>query len=662
MLEALYKKNKKGRFDALMYLICLIFLILIIRLFYLQIMDGEYYHTKAEGNRLRMVTMTAARGVMYDRNGQIVAGSRPAYTVSMMPTGKEISEEELNRLARMLNMKVEAIKEKIDAHKGGYEPIRLANDITMDRVTMIEEHRHELPGVTIEVEPLRYYPYNTLASQLLGYVGEVSEDELNEIKTDNPESLVGPGTILGRSGLEKMYDDTLRGIDGGKQVEVDASGRPVAEVGRKDTVPGRDIHLTIDLPLQKAAEKAVADQIASLRAQGIPAQGAAVVAMDPNTGAILAMVSAPGFDPNWFARGITSAQWNMLNNDPNHPFDNKVISGEYPPGSPFKIITGAAALELKKVTPNEMIFDSGRHWLIDKRNAEGEALGWLDFNTALAKSDNVYFYEMGNRIGIENIDKYAKIFGLGEKTGIKLYGEASGNLASPEYKRKVFDQDWYLGETFDAAIGQSYTLVTPLQMAVFMSEVANGGIRYQPYVVSRIDNSDGTPAEIFGPRQIGVLQVSKSVMDLIRNALRDVTAEGGTAGQLFKGWPVAVAGKTGTAENATGRDHGWFVAYAPYDKPRIVVVALVEQGSFGAGSAGPIVRDVLAEYFKINANGTERNIPKNPNGTSSTASDSNRLNGTNEESKNANTVNNSSAANATSGQDSNLQTTGPQVR
>ncbi|MBS4914100.1 MAG: penicillin-binding protein 2 [Veillonella sp.] len=627
MLEALYKKNKKGRFDIFMYVVSLIFLILIIRLFYLQIMDGEYYHTKAEGNRLRMVTMTAARGVMYDRNGQIIAGSRPAYTVSIVPSGKDISDDELERLASMLNIKVETIKEKIAAHKGGYEPIRLATDITMDRVTMIEEHRHELPGVTIEVEPLRYYPNNSMASQLLGYVGEVSEDELNDIKANNPQTLVGPGTILGRSGLEKMYDDVLRGTDGGKQVEVDASGRPVAEVGRKDTIPGRDIHLTIDLQLQKAAEKAVADQIAALRAQGIPARGAAVVAMDPNTGAILAMVSAPGFDPNWFARGITSAQWNMLNTDPNHPFDNKVISGEYPPGSPFKIVTGAAALELKKVTPNEMIFDSGRHWLIDKRNAEGEALGWLDFNTALAKSDNVYFYEMGNRVGIENIDKFAKIFGLGEKTGIKLYGEASGNLASPEYKRKVFDQDWYLGETFDAAIGQSYTLVTPLQMAVLMSEVANGGIRYEPYVVSRIDNSDGTPAEIFGPRQAGVLQVSKSVMDLIRNALRDVTSEGGTAGQLFKGWPISVAGKTGTAENATGRDHGWFVAYAPYDKPRIVVVALVEQGSFGAGSAGPIVRDVLAEYFKLNTNDSKsdnkNNAGTNASGNANTSSSGN---------------------------------------
>ncbi|MBP8616065.1 penicillin-binding protein 2 [Veillonella sp.] len=614
MLESLYKKKKTGRFDVLFYLITLVFLILGARLFYLQIIEGGYYQAKAEGNRLRMVTMTAARGIMYDRNGQILVGSRPAYTVSIMPSGKDVAPEEVTKLAGYLNKPAAEIQKKISDNKDGYEPIRIATDVPMDVVTNIEEHSHELPGISIDVEPLRYYPYNTMASQLFGYVGEVSEEELAEIKQENPNTLVGAGTILGRSGLESMYDDVLRGVDGGKQLEVDATGRPVEEVERKNTIPGSDIHLTIDVNLQKAAEEAVRNQIDQLRAQGIPAQGAAVVALDPNTGAVLAMVSSPEFNPNWFSQGITTAQWNQLNNDKNHPFDNKVISGEYPPGSPFKIVTGVAALDLKKVTPEEQIFDSGRHWLIDKRNAEGEALGWLDFNTALAKSDNVYFYEMGNRVGIENIDKYAKYFGLGEKTGIKLYGEAAGNLASPEYKRKVFDQDWYLGETFDAAIGQSFTLVTPIQMAVLLSQVANGGIRYQPYVVSRVDNKDGTPAEIFGPKKLGVLPVPKNVMDLVRNGLRDVTAEGGTAGDIFKGFPISVAGKTGTAENAHGQDHGWFVAYAPYDKPRIVVVALVEQGSFGAGSAGPIVRDILAAFFNVqkaklvngSSNGTNR--------------------------------------------------------
>ena len=621
MLEGLYKRKKTSRFDVLFYIITGIFIILGLRLLDLQILEGGYYQAKAEGNRLRMVPMTAARGLMYDRNGQILVGSRPAYTISIMPTGKALDDGEVARLAALLNKNPEEIKKKVNDHKSGYEPIRIASDISMDVVTTIEEHRHELPGVTIDVEPLRYYPYETMAAQLFGYVGEVSEEELDELKAKDPNSSVTSGTILGRSGLEKLYDNILRGTDGGKQLEVDATGRPVAEVDRKHTVPGSNIHLTIDVNLQKAAEEAVNNQLAQLQAQGIPAQGAAVVALDPNTGAVLAMVSNPEFNPNWFAKGITSAQWNQLNSDKKHPFDNKVISGEYPPGSPFKIITGAAALDLKKVTPDEMIFDSGRHWLIDKRNAEGEALGWLNFNNALAKSDNVYFYEMGNRVGIENLDKYARYFGLGEKTGINLVGEAAGNMANPEYKRKVFDQDWYLGETFDAAIGQSFTLVTPLHMAVVMSEVANGGIRYRPYVVSRIDNSDGTPKEVFGPEKLGVLPIQKNVMDLIREGLRDVTNEGGTAGALFKGFPVDVAGKTGTAENAHGRDHGWFVAYAPYDKPRIVVVALVEQGSFGAGSAGPIVRDILAAYFHVNLNNTS-----NDGNKKNTSQEQNRLN------------------------------------
>lgn len=600
-----------SRFDVLFYIVTGIFIILGLRLFAMQVLEGSYYQSKAEGNRLRMVPMTAARGIMYDRNGQILVGSRPAYTISIMPTGKTLDEQELAKLAELIHKKPEEIQKKVNDHKHGYEPIRITTDISMDVVTNVEEHRHELPGVSIDVEPLRFYPYETMASQLFGYVGEVSEEELDEIKDKDPSSPINSGTILGRAGLEKLYDAVLRGTDGGKQLEVDATGRPVAEVDRKNTIPGSNIHLTIDVSIQKAAEEAVDKQLNQLQAQGTPATGAAVVVLDPNTGAVLAMVSAPEFNPNWFARGITTKQWEQLNNNKAHPFENKVIAGEYPPGSPFKIVTGAAALDLKKVTPDEMIFDSGKHWLIDKRNAEGEALGWLNFNRALAKSDNVYFYELGNRLGIENIDTYARYFGLGEKTGINLVGEAAGNVASPEYKKKVFDQEWYLGETFDAAIGQSFHLVTPLQMAVLLSQVANGGIRYEPYVVSRVDHADGTPAEIFGPKKLGVLPIPKNVMDLIREGLRDVTSEGGTAGEVFKGFPIAVAGKTGTAENAHGRDHGWFVAYAPYDNPRIVVVAIVEQGGFGAGSAGPIVRDILAAYFNV----PQRDVSKQDNTT-----------------------------------------------
>lgn len=612
MLEALYKKKKNERFTALLYIIIIIFFALVGRLIFLQIIEGAYYSGKAEGNRLRVLPMTAARGIIYDRNGQILAGSRPAYTVSIMPDGHELNPTELTRLAEILKLPTTEITKKVSEHKGGYEPIRLANDVGMDIVTRIEEHRDQLPGISIDVEPIRYYPYNSMAAQLMGYVGEISEDELSAARKEDPNTELMLGSITGRAGIENIYDTFLRGTDGGRRVEVDAAGRPVAELGRKTTIPGDNVHLTIDANLQEVAEKAVTEQLSLLRAQKLPANAAAVVALDPNTGAVLAMVSMPEYNPNWFARGITTKEWNSLNDNPNHPFDNRVIAGQYPPGSPFKIITGAAALELKKVTPNELIFDSGKHWLIDKRNAEGEALGWISFNEALAKSDNVYFYEMGNRLGIDNIDKFAKIFGLGEKTGIKLHGEAAGNLASPAYKREVFNEDWYLGETFDAAIGQSFHLVTPLQMAMVMSEVANGGIRYEPFVVSRIDNRDGTPLEVFGPKQLGTLQVSKSVMDLIRNGLRDVANEGGTGGELFKDFPIQVAGKTGTAENAMGIDHGWFVAYAPYDKPRIVVVTIVEQGGFGVSSAGPITKAVLAAFFHVNE---KKTTPENTSPT-----------------------------------------------
>ena len=610
MLEALYKKKDATRLSKFLTFVCIIFVGLAFRLVYLQLIEGEFYSSKAEGNRSRVLPMTAARGVIYDRNGQIMASSRPSFMVSIMPTGKDLDAGEVNRLAGILNIPVAEIEKKVKEHKSGYEPIRLASDVGMDIVTKIEENRDTLPAVTIEVVPIRYYPKNNLAAQVLGYVGEVSEEEISEAKMKDPNSGLVQGSITGRAGLERMYDGFLRGTDGGRRVEVDATGRPVAELGRKTTVPGQAIHLTIDMELQEAAQKAVEEQIGILRSNGWPSTGAAVIAMDPNSGAILAMASYPDFNPNLFARGITMKEWDALNNNPNHPFENRAISGEYPPGSPFKIITGAAALELKKVTTDELIFDSGRHWLIDKRNAEGEALGWINFDQALSKSDNVYFYEMGNRVGIENIDRYAKMFGLGEKTGIKLYGEASGNLASPEYKRKVFDQDWYLGETFDAAIGQSFHLTTPLQMTVMMAQIANGGIRYEPYLVSRVDKADGTPLEVYGAKKTGTLQVSQSVMNIIRNGLRNVAAEGGTAGEIFQKFPITVAGKTGTSENAMGTDHSWFVAYAPFDKPRIVVVAIVEQGGFGAGSAGPIAKAVLAAFFKVPNTPTTPTTPK----------------------------------------------------
>ena len=593
MLEALLKKkNNDGPFRYVYGAVVIVFLVLIARLVWLQLFQGDYYNSLAEGNRLRAIPLAAMRGVMYDRNGQILVGSRPSFMVTYVPTQGKMTDEEANKLSRLLNMPADKILEKAGKVKNSYVPTVLAQDLTPDVVTKVEERRNELPGISVDVQPIRYYPYDMMAAQIFGYVGQIDEDDMERLKGEDGVSNV---TQIGRAGLESYYDDVLRGKDGSRQVEVDASGSPVMEVERKNPVQGHNIHLTLDLNLQTALEKAMDAQIA----QGIGVSGIAAVAVDPNTGAVLAMASRPAYNPNWFTRGITESEWRQINGNPNHPMENRVIAGEYPPGSTFKLITGAAALELKKITPDEMIFDSGRHWLVDMRNAGGEALGWINFTEALAKSDNVYFYELGRRVGIDKLAEYAKMFGMGQKTGIAMRGEAAGLVASEEYKEKNYHQDWYLGDTFNSAIGQGFQLVTPLQAAMIVSEVANGGIQYKPFIVSRIDNLDGTPYKIFAPEQTGTLEVSKSTLDLIREGMRNVAEESGTAGSLFAGFPVQVAGKTGTAENFSGRDHGWFVAFAPYDHPRIVIAVLTEQGGFGASSSGPIVRAMLEEFFHI---------------------------------------------------------------
>lgn len=593
MLEALLKKkNNDGPFRYVYGAVVIVFLVLIARLVWLQLFQGDYYNSLAEGNRLRSIPLAAMRGVMYDRNGQILVGSRPSFMVTYVPTQGKMTDEEANKLSRLLNMPADKILEKAGKVKNSYVPTVLAQDLTPDVVTKVEERRNELPGISVDVQPIRYYPYDMMAAQIFGYVGQIDEDDMERLKGEDGVSNV---TQIGRAGLESYYDDVLRGKDGSRQVEVDASGSPVMEVERKNPVQGHNIHLTLDLNLQTALEKAMDAQIA----QGIGVSGIAAVAVDPNTGAVLAMASRPAYNPNWFTRGITESEWKQINGNPNHPMENRVIAGEYPPGSTFKLITGAAALELKKITPDEMIFDSGRHWLVDMRNAGGEALGWINFTEALAKSDNVYFYELGRRVGIDKLAEYAKMFGMGKKTGIAMRGEAAGLVASEEYKEKNYHQDWYLGDTFNSAIGQGFQLVTPLQAAMIVSEVANGGIQYKPFIVSRIDNLDGTPYKIFAPEQTGTLEVSKTTLDLIREGMRNVAEESGTAGSLFTGFPVQVAGKTGTAENFSGRDHGWFVAFAPYDHPRIVIAVLTEQGGFGASSSGPIVRAMLEEFFHI---------------------------------------------------------------
>lgn len=589
------ERNQAGRLHVMLVICLVLFTVLIGRMVYLQLWRGDYYAKQSDGNRLRQSKISAPRGLIYDSEGKVLVNNLPGYAVVLQKQSK-YKEETLQRLSTLLDMPVEDIKKKIEASANYYEPIMLKNNLDIQLVTRIEEQRRYMPEVMLTVQTIRNYPYHELAVHALGYVGEVSEYEMER----NLFKDVTQGSIVGKEGLEKSYDKYLRGVDGAFMEEVDVGGNVVKHYDSIQPVQGKSLKLTLDYELQAELEKFTDKHLAYLRNSGIApgARAAAVVALDPRNGAVRAMVSRPGYDPNWFVHGISSKNWNSINNDPNYPMNNKVITGEYPPGSTFKIVTGSAAFELKKVGLDEPIFDGGFHPLVPTMgNAGGEVLGWLTFIKALAMSDNVYFYELGNRVGIDNIAKYARIYGFGEKTGIDLDGESKGLVASKDIKRKIWNEDWRLGDTFNAAIGQGFNLTTPMQLAVMLSIVANGGVKYQPYLVDSILNVDGSVFEKPKRHEGKHIDVSQQTIDYIRMGMSATTQEGGTA-SYFSGLPKAIAGKTGTAENSHGRDHGLFVAYGPVDNPELVVVCIVEQGGFGSTAAGPIVYKAFEEFFQ----------------------------------------------------------------
>lgn len=588
-------RNRITRLHTLLVVCLVLFAVLLGRMVYLQLWRGDYYAKQSDGNRLRQSRILAPRGIIYDSEGKELVNNLSGYAV-VLQKQSSYKPETLQRLSNLLQMPVEEINAKIKASENFYEPIMLKNNLDQQMVTKIEEQRRYMPEVMLSVQPIRNYPYHELAVHALGYVGEVSSYEIEQGLFKN----ISQGSLVGKAGLEKTYDKYLRGEDGAFMEEVDVAGNVVKHYDSVQPVPGKNLKLTIDYELQKELEAFTDKHLAFLRSSGIApgARAAAVVAIDPRNGAVRAMVSRPGYDPNWFVHGISSKNWNSINNDPNYPMNNKVITGEYPPGSTFKIVTGSAAFELKKVGLNEPIFDGGFHPMVPTMgNASGEVLGWLTFIKALAMSDNVYFYELGYRVGIDNIEKYAHIFGFGERTGIDLEGESKGLVASKKVKREIWDEDWRLGDTFNAAIGQGFNLTTPIQLSVMLSIVANGGTKYQPYLVDSIINSDGSLFEKPKRAEGKHIDVSQQTIDYIRMGMSATTQEGGTA-SYFAGLPKPIAGKTGTAENSHGRDHGLFVAYGPVDDPELVVVCIVEQGGFGSVAAGPIVYKAFEEFFQ----------------------------------------------------------------
>lgn len=580
----------ESRLKILSAAMVLVIVVLIARVGFLQVYEGDKYMRLADGNRIRVIPNVAPRGNIYDCNGVPIVNNRPGFTVSLLPLTAPVSGDVIERLAGLLQIPKKNIQDKIDDHVG-LDPIRIKSDVGPEIITIIEEQRNKFPGVIIEVQPVRYYLFREQGAHIYGYVSEISESEL-ERKKDAGYRL---GDMIGKFGLELYYDKELRGKDGGKRVEVDVNGKPVQILGEESPKPGYDFYLTIDYRIQAAVEKAVDDTL-----KKIGAGAAAAVVLNPQNGEVLAMVSRPTFDPNLFVNGISEKDWKPLNDNPYHPMINKVINGEYPPGSTFKIVTGIAALSNGNITPEQKILDTGKFYIDEKTNAGGEVLGWIAFEDAMAHSNNYYFYELGYRLGIDNLEDYARMFGLGKETGINLPDESEGVVASSHYKKETFGEEWYIAETLDAAIGQGFQLVTPLQAAMVMGEIAADGKLYRPHLVKRIVANDGRIIKEFEPELVSKLHVTDSALYHVQRGLHGVTTYGTAAG-AFAGFPVEVAGKTGTAENSQGADHGWFVAYGPFKEPTVAVAVIVEQGGFGSLSAVPIGRSILEAVFNMPA-------------------------------------------------------------
>lgn len=581
----------------------------------MQVVHGAKYAELADGNRIRLQTILAPRGRIYDRNGIMLAGTRPAFSVSVLDMGRPPDPAVLERLGRVLGMSAREIQDKIRSSRlPRYEPIVIKKDISPETHALLEEMKPDLPGVLIEVEPARFYPGGSLAAHILGYLREIDEETL-AIRAKQGYRM---GDMVGKTGIEALLDVELHGKHGGRQVEVDAFGRRARVLGKIDPLPGKDVTLTIDARLQEACEKILRQQLEQLQSDPVQpmkdAKAGAVVAMDPTNGDILAMASEPSFDPNWFAGEMPLSTWQALVRDPFKPLTNRAISGEYAPGSAFKMVTAIAALEEGKTSPRETVVDTGVYWRVAPKKCWAPGgHGRVDLIRALAVSCNVYFYEMGLRVGIDALAQWAREFGLGLPTGLELVPkESEGLVPDRRWKKEAHsagilrDGTWYEAETMDAAIGQGFHRYTPLQMAVYVSALANGGTRYVPRLIKSVAAGEaGLGSGLTGagaPRVAGRVEVSPATLKAVREGMLGVNREGGTAAGAFQGFPIPVAGKTGTVELAPqlGRDeHGWYVGYAPADDPRIALAVIVEHGGGGSRAAAPIARRILEAWFQI---------------------------------------------------------------
>jgi penicillin-binding protein 2 len=577
--------------------VSVLFFLLLMRLWYLQIVKTEDFQNLSENNRLRLVPVAASRGTILDRNGKILVDNRPSFSIAVIP--QEVTDKDglLKSLSKLVGIDEADLREKWDKAKKGkrYRPIILASNITRDQLEILEENRYFLPGLDVEMHPIRAYSYGLLGAHLFGHLGEISEQEMGSDRFKD----YNPGDYVGKSGIERNWEKELHGADGGRQIEVDAMGRFLRTVSERNPTTGNSLVLTVDLDIQKAAETAFGEQ------------AGAAVALDVNNGEVLAFVSNPSFDPALFAGRLPAETWNRYLNDKRHPLENKALTGQYPPGSTFKIVTAIAGLEEGLIDENTTVTCTGsykfgnRSFGCWKRKGHGE----VNLRKSLRESCDVYFYRLGEQLGVDRIAHYAQKFGLGEPVGVGLENEKSGLIPTTAWKLKRFGKKWISGETLSVAIGQGYVLTTPLQLAVMTAEVANEGTLYAPHLVKKVVSPEGKVLKEFQPTVVRRLTFKGNTLSTVKKGLFAVVNEPGGTAAVARLYEVKVAGKTGTSQvvklrDRRGgipyqyRDHALFVAFAPYDKPEIAVAVVVEHGEHGGSAAAPIAAKILRTYFE----------------------------------------------------------------
>jgi penicillin-binding protein 2 len=574
----------QSRLALLQGLVVVLVALLVVQFWSLQVLRARHFQELAENNRSRLVTLAAPRGALLDREGRVLVGNRPSFNVVLVPEHAVDLDRVVARLATTLGVGEAAIRERL-ARRQPYRPVVVKTDATLADVAALEAHRLELPEASVEVVPLRSYPLASAAAHALGRVGEITDRqlELPEFKD------LAPGSLVGQAGLELRYNRKLMGHDGSRRVIVNSRGLEVAEAERQAPVDGPSLTLSIDASLQAAVEKAFEGRAGS------------AVALDPETGEVLAMTSTPAYDPNEFTTGIDASIWASLASDPRTPLMNRVIQGTYSPGSTFKIIAATAALEEGVITPSTTFYCPGYLAVYNTVfHCVPGGHGAMDLRRAIANSCNVYFFQVGIRLEIARLAKWAKLMGLGAPTGIDLPHEVSGLMPSPEWKMRLFKTPWYAGETVSVAIGQGQVSATPLQMARVAAVIANGGRLVHPHLARATSGGDPAPAP---------LGIHPETIAAVKEGMRAVVAEG--TGRRARLPTVEVCGKTGSAQVvARSRlekspntfemlPHGWFLAFAPADKPRIALAVLVEHGRSGGESAAPVARQILAHFFGL---------------------------------------------------------------